>query len=110
MAAICLVLPDGHQKALEAITMVSCMSNNNGIHGSERFRPIVCGLLTDDENYKLKTSCITLINAIVSSPESLDFRMHLRNEFVREGLSEALEVSKGVKFLLKSYKNNKLFS
>ena len=35
---------------------------------------------------------MTLINALVSSPEDLDFRLHLRNEFMRSGLREALAV------------------
>ncbi len=33
-----------------------------------------------------------LINAIVSTPDDLDFRLHLRNEFMRTGLIDALEV------------------
>ena len=35
---------------------------------------------------------MTLINAIISSPEDLDFRLHLRNEFMRIGLLDVLEV------------------
>ena len=35
---------------------------------------------------------MTLINALVSSPEDLDFRLHLRNEFMRIGLREVLAV------------------
>ena len=34
-----------------------------------------------------------MINALISSPEDLDFRMHLRNEFMRVGLIDVLEVS-----------------
>ena len=33
-----------------------------------------------------------VINAIVSTPDDLDFRLHLRNEFMRTGLIDALEV------------------
>ena len=36
---------------------------------------------------------MTLINAIISSPEDLDFRLHLRNEFMRIGLLDVLEVT-----------------
>ena len=36
---------------------------------------------------------MTLINALVSSPEDLDFRLHLRNEFMRIGLWDVLEVN-----------------
>ena len=35
---------------------------------------------------------MTLINALVSTPEDLDFRLHLRNEFMRIGLGDVLEV------------------
>ena len=38
---------------------------------------------------------MTLINAIISSPEDLDFRLHLRNEFMRIGLLDVLEVRIG---------------
>lgn len=34
-----------------------------------------------------------LINALVTSPEELDFRIHLRNEFLRCGLKKILPVS-----------------
>lgn len=40
LAAVCLIPPNGHEKVLEAITM-SAESN-----GTERFRPILQGLLT----------------------------------------------------------------
>ena len=40
----------------------------------------------------MKVACMQLINAIVSTPDDLDFRLHLRNEFMRTGLIDALEV------------------
>ena len=96
MAACCLIPPNGHQKALEAITISSensCLGVRN--RGSEkRFYPIINGFLLDGEmDYKLKISCLTLTNAIISSPRCLDFRMHLRNEFKRQGLNVAIEVN-----------------
>ena len=36
-------------------------------------------------------ACLTLINALISSPDDLDFRVHLRNEFMRDGLIDVLE-------------------
>ena len=41
-------------------------------------------------NEQLRTNCLTLINAIITSPDDLDFRMHLRNEFMRVGLVDVL--------------------
>ena len=93
MAASCLVPPNGHQKVLEAITIVSQKSSHGSANGSDRFHPIVDGLLLGEEYNILKTSCITLLTAIISSPKALDFRMHLRNEFIRQGLKIALEVN-----------------
>ena len=60
--------------------------------GGERFGPIVQGLLIRN-NEQLRTNCMILINAIISSPEDLDFRMHLRNEFMRVGLMDVLDVN-----------------
>ena len=45
-------------------------------------------LITNNE--QLRTNCLTLINAIITSPDDLDFRMHLRNEFMRVGLVDVL--------------------
>ena len=90
MAAVCLVPPDGHEKTLEAITIANEMANA-GNQNAERFGPIVQGLLINNE--QLRTNCMTLINAIITSPEDLDFRIHLRNEFLRVGLVDVLEVT-----------------
>lgn len=90
MAAICLVPPDGHEKTLEAITIAGEMKSNLGAGGENRFEPIVKGLLVGNE--QLRANCLTLINAIITSPEDVDFRMHLRNEFLREGLMDVIDV------------------
>merc|ERR1719394_2259395 len=84
MAAVCLVPPDGHDKTLEAITIAGEVKQR------ERFQPIIQGLLIRN-NEPLRVSCLTLINALISSPEDLDFRIHLRNEFMRDGLIDVLE-------------------
>ena len=41
-----------------------------------------------------QVACMQLINALVTSPDELDFRIHLRNEFLRCGLKKILPVSK----------------
>jgi len=51
------------------------------------------GLLTIYYLCDMQTACLQLMNAIVSTPDELDFRLHLRNEFLRYGLSDALQVS-----------------
>jgi len=85
MAAVCLVPPDGHDATLEAI------SDAGDTKGVDRFQPIVQGLLICN-NEPLRVASMTLINAIISSPEDLDFRLHLRNEFMRIGLLDVLEI------------------
>lgn len=37
-------------------------------------------------------ACVQFINALVSTPDELDFRLHLRNEFLRGGLTDVLKV------------------
>lgn len=40
-------------------------------------------------------ACVQLINTIVLTPDDLDFRLHLRNEFMRVGLADLLDVRTG---------------
>ncbi|XP_065320815.1 protein diaphanous homolog 2-like isoform X1 [Gordionus sp. m RMFG-2023] len=84
MAAFCLIPPDGHSKVLQALTI--CWDDNN----TDRFQPIIMALQINN-HLNLQVSCIQFINAIVSTPEDLDFRLHLRNEFFRCGLTAVLE-------------------
>ena len=56
-----------------------------------RFGPIVQGLLMKS-NEQLRTESLILINVIITQPDDLDFRMHLRNEFMRVGLLDVLDV------------------
>lgn len=83
MAAISLIPPDGHDKALEAVTVCG------ELEGKERFRPIIEGLQFE-RNPTLMVASMTLVNAFISTPDDLDFRMHLRNEFMRTGLADLL--------------------
>nr|CAD7437653.1 unnamed protein product [Timema bartmani] len=85
LAAVCLIPPDGHEKAVEAITM------SGEFRGVERFKPIVQGLLV--KGYaSLTLACLQFINAIISTPEDMEFRLHLRNEIMRAGLVDVLDI------------------
>jgi len=44
-------------------------------------------------------ACLQFINAIVSTPEDLEFRGHLRNEIMRAGMYDVIDVS----YLFKLY-------
>ncbi|XP_075428922.1 protein diaphanous homolog 2 isoform X2 [Ascaphus truei] len=84
LSAICIVGEENIlEKLLEAITTAAEM------HGKERFSSIVEGL-QNHEALLLQVACMQFINALVTSPEDLDFRIHLRNEFLRCGLKQIL--------------------
>ncbi|XP_062417701.1 protein diaphanous homolog 3-like isoform X1 [Pungitius pungitius] len=83
LSAICIVGEENTlEKVLEAITTAGEW------RASERFSPIVQGLR--DRSVQLQVACMQLINALVTSPDELDFRLHIRNEFMRCGLKEIL--------------------
>ncbi|XP_068173739.1 protein diaphanous homolog 3-like [Antennarius striatus] len=83
LSAICIVGEDNIlEKVLEAITTAGEW------RAIERFCPIVQGL--QDRSVQLQVACMQLINALVTSPDELDFRLHIRNEFMRCGLKEIL--------------------
>ncbi|VVC38770.1 Diaphanous autoregulatory (DAD) domain,Formin, GTPase-binding domain,Armadillo-like helical,Formin, FH3 [Cinara cedri] len=84
LAAVSLIPPNGHEKALEAITMSADIENRC------RFLPIVQGL-KNISNEALRVACLQFINAIVSTPEDLEFRGHLRNEIMRAGMYDVID-------------------
>ncbi|MGH0149742.1 UNVERIFIED_CONTAM: hypothetical protein FKN15_015958 [Acipenser sinensis] len=71
-----------NNKVLEAIT-TAAEHRNIG-----RFHPIIEVLR--DHSVQLQVACMQLINALVTSPDDLDFRLHIRNEFMRCGLKAIL--------------------
>ncbi|XP_043348626.1 protein diaphanous homolog 2 isoform X7 [Dermochelys coriacea] len=84
LSAICIVGEENIlDKLLGAITTASERNNR------ERFSPVVEGL-ENHEALQLQVACMQFINALVTSPEDLDFRIHLRNEFLRCGLKKIL--------------------
>ena len=83
--AILLVL-FSHDRVLEALTVNGEMCNIS------RFDPVLTALKMT-KNPVLQLTCMQFINAIVNTPEDLDFRIHLRNEYARGGLGDVLNVS-----------------
>ncbi|XP_064637760.1 protein diaphanous homolog 2-like isoform X3 [Lineus longissimus] len=81
LAIVSLVPPDGHCKVLEGLTACAEFRTHH------RFQPIVNALA----NQQVRCACLQLINAIVTTPEDLDFKMHLRNEFMRAGMRDHME-------------------
>ncbi|XP_021261384.1 protein diaphanous homolog 2 isoform X2 [Numida meleagris] len=88
LSAICIVEEEKSlNKLLGAITTAAERNNR------ERFSAIVEGL-ENHEFLQLQVACMQFINAVVTSPEELDFRIHLRNEFSRCGLKKILPALK----------------
>ncbi|XP_058279870.1 protein diaphanous homolog 2 isoform X2 [Hirundo rustica] len=89
LSAICIVGEENIlDKLLGAITTAAERHSRE-----ERFSQIVEGL-ENHEFIQLQVACMQLINALVTSPDDLDFRIHLRNEFLRCGLKKILPALK----------------
>ncbi|KAB5571160.1 hypothetical protein PHYPO_G00221820 [Pangasianodon hypophthalmus] len=104
LSAVCII---GEENILDKIlaAMTIAAERNN----KERFASIVEGL-ENHEAQQLQTACMQLINALVTSPDDLDFRIHLRNEFLRCGLKKILPELKETEELdiqLKVFNENK---
>uniref|UniRef100_A0A8C6WR85 Diaphanous-related formin 2 n=1 Tax=Neogobius melanostomus TaxID=47308 RepID=A0A8C6WR85_9GOBI len=104
LSAFCII---GEENILDKIlaAMTIAAERNN----KERFASIVEGL-ENHEAQQLQVACMQLINALVTSPDDLDFRIHLRNEFLRCGLKKILPEMKETEELdiqLKVFNENK---
>ncbi|XP_055014820.1 protein diaphanous homolog 2 isoform X2 [Boleophthalmus pectinirostris] len=104
LSAFCII---GEENILDKIlaAMTIAAERNN----KERFASIVEGL-ENHEAQQLQVACMQLINALVTSPDDLDFRIHLRNEFLRCGLKKILPELKETEELdiqLKVFNENK---
>ncbi|XP_054453351.1 protein diaphanous homolog 2 isoform X1 [Anoplopoma fimbria] len=104
LSAFCII---GEENILDKIlaAMTIAAERNN----KERFASIVEGLENHDAQ-QLQVACMQLINALVTCPDDLDFRIHLRNEFLRCGLKKILPELKETEELdiqLKVFNENK---
>ncbi|XP_077200239.1 protein diaphanous homolog 3 isoform X2 [Paroedura picta] len=90
LSAICIV---GEENILEKILEALAAATEE--RSIDRFCPIVEGL--QGNSVHLQVACMQFINALVTSPEDLDFRLHIRNEFMRCGLRERLSQLKCIK-------------
>ncbi|KAM8971907.1 protein diaphanous homolog 1 [Pelodytes ibericus] len=85
LSALC-ILPqeDMNERVLEALT------ERAELDEMERFKPLLDGLRSETP-VALKVSCMLLINALITQGEELDFRVHIRTELMRSGLSTRLK-------------------
>ncbi|NWI13922.1 DIAP1 protein, partial [Crypturellus soui] len=86
LSALCILpQPDSmNERVLEALTVRAEMDQ------VERFKPLLDGL-KNDTSVALKVACMQLINAMISSADELDFRVHIRSELMRSGLQRILK-------------------
>ncbi|XP_040847253.1 protein diaphanous homolog 3 isoform X1 [Ochotona curzoniae] len=90
LSAVCIV---GEESILEDV--LEALTSAGEERKIDRFSSIVEGLRHNSA--QLQVACMQLINALVTSPDDLDFRLHIRNEFMRCGLKEILPNLKCVK-------------
>ncbi|XP_019652190.2 protein diaphanous homolog 3 isoform X1 [Ailuropoda melanoleuca] len=90
LSAVCIV---GEESILEEV--LEALTSAGEERKIDRFSSIVEGLRHD--SVQLQVACMQLINALVTSPDDLDFRLHIRNEFMRCGLKEILPNLKHMK-------------
>uniref|UniRef100_A0A9L0J9J6 Diaphanous related formin 3 n=1 Tax=Equus asinus TaxID=9793 RepID=A0A9L0J9J6_EQUAS len=87
LSAVCIV---GEENILEEV--LEALTTAGEERKIDRFFSIVEGL-----RHNSVVACMQLINALVTSPDDLDFRLHIRNEFMRCGLKEILPNLKRIK-------------
>ncbi|XP_023719898.1 disheveled-associated activator of morphogenesis 1 [Cryptotermes secundus] len=96
LGAVCLV-PGGHRKVLEAMLQYQKFASER-----TRFQGIVndldrsTGIYRDEVN--LKTAIMSFVNAILNygpGQENLDFRLHLRYEFLMLGIQPIIDKLRG---------------
>ncbi|KAM4013891.1 disheveled-associated activator of morphogenesis 1 isoform 2-T4 [Anomaloglossus baeobatrachus] len=92
MGAVCLV-PGGHKKVLEAMLHYQRYASER-----TRFQTLINDLDRSTGRYRdevsLKTAIMSFINAVLSQGagvESLDFRLHLRFEFLMLGIQPVID-------------------
>ncbi|CAJ0845171.1 12322_t:CDS:10, partial [Entrophospora sp. SA101] len=90
LAALCVMSLDGHHLVLSAFSDFKQINDEKF-----RFQYLIETLKGTNEieedsvSMEYKAACLSLINAIVNSPEEVEERMLLRDEFSRRGLNEA---------------------
>ncbi|XP_058404259.1 protein diaphanous homolog 3 isoform X2 [Diceros bicornis minor] len=90
LSAVCIV---GEESILEEV--LEALTTAGEERKIDRFFSIVEGLRHN--SVQLQVACMQLINALVTSPDDLDFRLHIRNEFMRCGLKDILPNLKRIK-------------
>ena len=100
LGAICVLSPiEGHKAVLAAFSDFK----DTTVSEQHRFATLLRSMAIEEapvdpqsseelSRWSFRTSAMCLINAITSSPEDLEQRMALRDEFGRRGLNEMMAV------------------
>ncbi|KAK9701818.1 hypothetical protein K7432_011546, partial [Basidiobolus ranarum] len=91
LAAMCILSSDGHKVVLNALSEFRVTFEEKF-----RFEYLVESLREEVEEhnsgaYEYKTTCLSFINAIVNSPEDVEERVMLRDEFTRRDFMNVLD-------------------
>lgn len=100
LAAICVLSSsDGHKLVIDAFSDFTVTNNDNA-----RFEYLVKSICPQEDRdspeledeaglWEYRAAGMALISALANSPDDLDGRMLLRDEFARRGLNETMTVS-----------------
>ncbi|XP_044261332.1 protein diaphanous isoform X1 [Tribolium madens] len=89
LAALCF-LEDNSSSTLGTDKMLAAITKVADAKDMPRFMPIVNAITKSRNNADLQSMCFQFINALLSQTDDFEFRMHLRNEIVRNGLYDTL--------------------
>jgi diaphanous 2 len=88
LAALCFL--DDHAGCSGTDKMLVAITKVHEANDVPRFLPIVNAITKCADNADLQSMCFQFINALLSQTDDFEFRMHLRNEIVRNGLYDTL--------------------
>jgi len=88
LAATVLLHDDGHTKTIEAIDYYKYRKRE-----TRRFYHLISTLKHEKDN-SVRSTCISFINVLINTPEKVEDRIELRNEFLNLGLSDLLNTVK----------------
>ncbi|KAI3630893.1 hypothetical protein MIR68_012328 [Amoeboaphelidium protococcarum] len=89
LGAVSVIPPNGHQLVIEAMEYFKKCKFEKF-----RFQSIVQTLHIDDLDYRL--SCMVFLNTLVNSPEDLEVRVQIRNEFIGLNLTDVIDDLKDI--------------
>ncbi|KAF5284211.1 hypothetical protein FQR65_LT00211 [Abscondita terminalis] len=91
LAVLCFI--NDENNVVNNNKILSALGKISEIRKCDRFLPIIEGI-TMTSNEDLWNMCLQFINALLTQTDDFEFRMHLRNEIVRTGLYDKLDVLK----------------